>query len=374
MKPLMAVFVIAALGYILGNIKIAGLKFGTSGVILVALVFGHFGFDIPPILKDLGLVLFVGSVGLIAGPVFFKGFKKQALPYIVISVLIIGAGAATAIGAIKLLNIPMPLGVGIMYGALTSTPGLGAAIEATGSDLASIGYGVAYPFGVIGSVLFVQLIPLLGNYNMEEESRKLDEKYGIERTKKANERPLKYFSGSDMLVFSIVMIVGFVIGDVTVPLPGGSSFNLGTSGGPLLAGLIFGHIGRIGDFSITIPKKTLETFREFGLMLFLLGAGVSAGEGFISVVAEHGIKLFVAGAVITVSAITVGYLVAAKIFKLSLFDALGCVCGGNTSTPSLGALLNVAQNDNVVAPYAATYPIALACVVIVCQVVVALAA
>ena len=363
----MTLFIIATLGYMLGRIKIFGLNFGTSGVILVALVFGHFGFEVPAIVKDLGLVLFVGSVGLIAGPIFFAGFKKQALAYMVISVTIIGTGALATLLCVKLLNIPPVLGLGIMCGAMTSTPGLGAAIDATGSNLASVGYGVAYPFGVVGAVLFVQLVPIIGKYNIDEENRKLNEKYANHKADNTNKKPLKNLSGSDFMFFSLSMVFGFILGGIEIPLPGGNAFSLGTAGGPLLSGLIFGHFGRIGNISIAIPKATLETFRELGLMLFLLGAGTGAGNGFVSIVSEHGIKLFIMGIIITLSSVSSGFFVANNIFKLSLFDSLGGVCGGNTSTPSLGALLNVAKNDNVVAPYAAAYPLSLICIVLVCQ-------
>ena len=367
MSQIMTVFIIATLGYILGNIKIVGLKFGSSGIILVALVFGHFGFGIPDVIKELGLAFFVGSVGFIAGPVFFRGFKKQAGYYFVIATLIIGTGTLTTIAAIHLLKLPTALGLGIMCGALTSTPGLGSAIEATGSNLASVGYGVAYPFGVVGSVLFVQMVPILGKYDTKEESRKLTEKYANANNMPECEKAFKTLNNSEFLVFSAAMVIGFIIANTTIPLPGGISFGLGVAGGPLLAGLIFGHVGHIGDISITIPKKNLEIFRELGLMLFLMGAGTGAGKGFVSVVSEYGVKLFIMGAVITLMAISVGFFAANKMFKLSLFDSLGCVCGGKTSTPSLGALINVAQNDNVIASYAATYPISLICVVLVCR-------
>jgi len=363
----MTIFIIATLGYMLGSIKVFGLNFGTSGVILVALIFGHFGFEAPAIVKDLGLALFVGSVGLIAGPIFFAGFKKQALAYMVISVVIVGTGALATFLSTKFLNIPPVLGLGIMCGAMTSTPGLGAAIDATGSNLASVGYGVAYPFGVVGAVLFVQLVPIIGKYNIDDENRKLNEKYANHKADNTNKKPLKNLSGSDFMFFSLSMVFGFILGGISLPLPGGSSFSLGTAGGPLLSGLIFGHFGRIGNISTTIPKSTLETFRELGLMLFLLGAGTGAGNGFISIVSEYGIKLFIMGIVITLSSVSSGFFVANNIFKLSLFDSLGGVCGGNTSTPSLGALLNVAKNDNVVAPYAAAYPLSLICIVLVCQ-------
>ena len=159
MNEFTTMFLIIALGYLLGSIKIKGLSLGSSGVLIVALVFGHFGFTVPGTLRNLGLITFVTAVGFIAGPVFFRNFKSKATAYIALGVLVIALGIVTTIGALKLLGIPTPLAIGMFAGALTSTPGLAAAIEATGSDLASVGYGIAYPFGVLGVVLFVQLMP-----------------------------------------------------------------------------------------------------------------------------------------------------------------------------------------------------------------------
>ena len=107
--------------------------------------------------------------------------------------------------------------------------------------------------------------------------------------------------------------------------------------------------------------------REFGLALFLLGAGVSAGSGFVEILKEHGAMLFVYGAIITLVPMLIGYLFAAKVLKLSVFNSLGSICGGMTSTPALGTLIGVTGTDDVASAYAATYPIALVCVVLACQ-------
>lgn len=160
-----------------------------------------------------------------------------------------------------------------------------------------------------------------------------------------------------------------MIGKITIPLPGSASFSLGISGGPLLAGLLFGHFGRIGKLNISVENDVLVTLREFGLSLFLIGAGTNAGEGFLEVLAEQGPILFIYGAIIALVPMIVGYLVASRIFKFSLFNSLGSVCGGMTSTPALGILIQVAQTDDVASAYAATYPVALAIVVLLTQLV-----
>ena len=158
MSELLAVFVIATLGYLIGRITICGIDLGTAAVLLVALVFGHFGITTPALVRDIGLVCFVTAVGFIAGPKFFRNFKQNAKSYVLLGFIIILVGALSCAAIILLAKLPTALGVGLMTGALTSTPGLAAAIEASGNDpMASIGYGIAYPFGVISVVLFVQL-------------------------------------------------------------------------------------------------------------------------------------------------------------------------------------------------------------------------
>ena len=364
-NPLMITFLILSLGYIVGSIKIAGLELGTAGVLLVALVFGHFGYAVPSVVGDLGLIAFVTSVGFIAGPKFFRNFKVNAKSYILLGVIVIAAGALATIGVIKIFNIPTDISVGMMAGALTSTPGLGAAIEATGSDLASVGYGIAYPFGVIGVVLFVQLVPKILKIDIDKEKEKFEAASGVEI--KEDGKNLFSLDTFGFGAFAIAVVIGIVLAKITIPLPGGTSFALGTSGGPLIAGLVMGHFGKIGKISLKVKKTVLESLREFGLALFLMGAGIKGGAGFVETLAEHGVMLFVYGAIITLFPMLIGYFVAAKVLKLSIFNNLGSICGGMTSTPALGTLVKVTKTDDVASAYAATYPVALVLVVLVCQ-------
>ena len=154
---------------------------------------------------------------------------------------------------------------------------------------------------------------------------------------------------------------------MVVPLPGGGEFSLGTTGGPLIVGLLFGHFGHIGPLDISVPTPTLKTFRELGLMLFLVGAGVSGGAGFVETLRKEGFMLFVYGAVMTLLPMLVGYLIAAKVLKLRVLNNLGSITGGMTSTPALGTLIQVAGTEDVASAYAATYPIALVAVVLASQ-------
>ncbi|HQL35878.1 MAG TPA: permease [Bacillota bacterium] len=372
MSALLTVFLIGSLGYMVGGIKIRGIELGTAGVLLVALVFGHFGIVAPSVIKDMGLVCFVTSVGFVAGPKFFRNFKQNATSYVLIGLLIILSSAASCVLIIKLSGISPALAVGILTGALTSTPGLAAAIEAAGvnGDLASIGYGIAYPFGVISVVLFVQLMPKILKVDMGAERSSLE---AVDAVKvKSAAQSLFYFDSDGFFPFCAAIVLGILLGKVTVPLPGGASFSLGNSGAPLILGLIFGHYGHIGPVNITVKKTVLETFREFGLMLFLIGAGTNAGQGFIKILTEYGLVLFIYGAIMAIVPMVAGYFFTSKLLHLSLLNNLGSITGGMTSTPALGALIKVAETDDVASSYAATYPVALVAVVLVSQFIIIL--
>ena len=154
-----ALFLIVALGFILGRIKILSLSLDVSAVIFVALFFGHFGIIIPKDFQYLGLVLFIFTIGIQAGPGFFESFKKEGRNLTLFAaLLVLSAGLITA-AIVLLFNIDGNIAIGLFTGALTSTPGLAAAIDYTNSPLASIGYGVGYPFGVIGVILFIRFLP-----------------------------------------------------------------------------------------------------------------------------------------------------------------------------------------------------------------------
>ena len=385
------IFAVALIGYSLGRITIKGVNLGTAGVFIVALLFGCFFFEplkdqlmvtsdakekiayvdnALKIVENFGLILFVTSVGFIAGPKFFGNMKKNFKSYILLGIVIILAGGLSAIGCIYLGRA---LGetnhaeftamiVGLLSGSLTSTPAFSAAkdtVDPAYVNAVSVGHGIAYIFGVVGVVLFVQLIPKFVKANMEEERAKITQIDGGE--KKAYTGKLIDLDEFGFAAFSLAAILGTVVGKFVVP---GTTFSLTTTGGCLLIALILGHFGRIGAISIMPKEQTLKVFRELGLMLFLIGAGIPGGAEFVEM---FDIMYFVYGVIMTLVPMIIGYFVAKYIVKLSLLNTLGSITGGMTSTPALGTLIATAKTEDVAAAYAATYPIALIAVVLVSQ-------
>lgn len=168
-QPLIALFAIIATGLLLGNITFKGINLGSSGVLFTALLAGHLGYTIPGGVGTLGLVLFVYCVGIGAGGRFFASVAKEGSTLAKLALVIVASGGLITWAGAKLLDLPADLATGIFAGALTSTPALAAATEGLkgASSGVSIGYGIAYPFGVIGVVLFVQLLPRLLKHDLE---------------------------------------------------------------------------------------------------------------------------------------------------------------------------------------------------------------
>lgn len=180
---LINLFAILAIGSLIGNFKIRGLSLGTAGVLFVALVMGHYGATVPEEIRDLGLLLFVYAVGLQAGPRFFRTFKRRGIQFVVIglSTLVVGLLVAIAVG--KFLGLPYELCSGLFCGALTNTPALAAATETArnfgspNTSYIAAGYGIAYPYSMIGVVLLIQFMPrLLGPRMAREEARRQEAK------------------------------------------------------------------------------------------------------------------------------------------------------------------------------------------------------
>ncbi len=152
-----------AFGIILGKIKIWGISLGVTWILFVGIIFGHFNLNLDEhllhFLKEFGLILFVYSIGLQVGPGFFSAFKKGGLRLNILAMIIIALGVGLTILLHFTTDIPITTMVGILSGAVTNTPGLGAAQQAN-SDLngmdapeIALGYAVCYPLGVIGIIL-----------------------------------------------------------------------------------------------------------------------------------------------------------------------------------------------------------------------------
>lgn len=171
---------VIALGTAFGKLKVSGVSLGVTGILFVGIAFSHFGLNINEhllhFMKEFGLILFVYSIGLQVGPSFFSSFREGGMKLNSLAAIVVLLGVATTIALYYITGLPMTTMVGVMSGAVTNTPGLGAAQQAysdiamgaDASDLAT-GYAVAYPLGVIGAILTLLLLRYVLRINTKEE-------------------------------------------------------------------------------------------------------------------------------------------------------------------------------------------------------------
>ncbi len=233
---------VIAVGVYLGKIKIGGISLGVTFVLFAGIVAGHIGFTAPtPILtfvQDFGLILFVFMIGMQVGPGFFESFGTQGIKLnglaasaILLNILVMFACFYIFFDSSDKTNLPMM--VGTLYGAVTNTPGLGAANEALGSVFGSnapqiaSAYACAYPLGVLGIIGATILIRYICNVKLENEEERLKAQEGV----KANQKPYKmhlevtnqYLEGKTLLQVHDFLNRDFVVsrlvheGEVCIP-------------------------------------------------------------------------------------------------------------------------------------------------------------
>ncbi len=518
-----ALFVIICLGFILGSIKIKGISLDISAIIFVALIFGHYGVVMPSIIGKLGLILFIYTIGMQAGPGFFESFQKQGRDLFILATIIVGSASLITFGAWWWSGIDMSVAIGLLTGALTSTPGLAAAIDATGSPLVSIGYGIAYPFGVIGVILFVRLYPKLTRadikkaeqdyekmsetgfpeiisktFRVENESvigrsiselrirsmtqavisrilheqeaiapspevllykgdlvkavgtedalRKfhlligpetneeipLHKSYEVQSilvtNKKAANHSLisfnlwgnyqstvtrirrsgiditpspsikiqmgdkltvassrenmkqvvrifgnddKRLSDTDFFPIAAGIVLGILIGKLSLSFGDDLTFSLGLTGGVLAVAMVLSRLGRTGPVVWSMSGAATQLLRQVGLMFFLVEVGTDAGSRLVETYTEYGIQLFIIGGIITLIPMLLAVIAARFMKKMNILSLLGGLTGSMTSTPGLAAVDPMTDTNAPAIAYATVYPVAMVLLIIFTQVLAA---
>lgn len=176
--------IVIAAGVYLGKLKIGGISLGVTWVLFVGIIVSHFGMTIEPhllhFIKEFGLILFVYSIGLQVGPGFFSSFKKDGLRLNGLAALVVFLGVGIAVTFYYITDYPIATIVGILSGAITNTPGMGAAQEAyhqvhgTTDSTIALGYAAAYPLGVVGIITGMIIIRYLFGIKMDKEKARVD--------------------------------------------------------------------------------------------------------------------------------------------------------------------------------------------------------
>ncbi|MDZ7780798.1 MAG: TrkA C-terminal domain-containing protein [Gemmatimonadota bacterium] len=512
-SELVVTFLIVLLGITFGNFRVKGVGFGSSGVLIVAMAAGYlYQFSPIPILQDLGIVLFLLSVGLEAGPSFFRAFKQHGKRFIKNVIVLLGIAGVNTVLILKLGGVPVGIGLGLFAGAFTSSPALVSALQFSPEEEVIFGYGVAYPFGLLGVILFISVAVRLLRPKMEAEARShskmearvyrvtnegyhgtqikdLDElqhsdvvisgilrnltlrtasgttvlqkgdvvrleglaediervgtafgeevhdhfeddpeldtrsivventsvinrslsdlgirlrfNVSITRIIRANVEfvphfdqvlehgdvvvavgttyqleQLEMFLGHehqavqrrvDIRSLAAALFLAFAIGGIIIPLPALGNFSLGLAGGALVAGLVFGHFGRIGNFIGRFPRTATEVLKELGLALFFVQVGFDTGQRFVELLDVNAIYYAAFALLFVLVPMTVSFLVGHYLLKISVSECFGVICGGMTFTPGLDVIRQVDTSERPVVAYSSVYPVALIMVILVVQ-------
>ncbi|MFD1380638.1 aspartate:alanine exchanger family transporter [Fodinicurvata halophila] len=477
---LLVTFLLALLGIAFGNLTIKGVGFGSSGVLIAAMVAGYFfQFEPVAILANLGIVLFLLCVGLEAGPSFFRAFKQHGRRYIANVLVLLAVSGVNTVAIIALTGVPIGIGLGLFAGSFTSSPALISALQFSPEDEVIFGYGVAYPFGLLGVILFIsisvrvlrdkvaaelsershlhsavfklenddlhgQLIrdaEVLKRHDVvvsgilrdlsvrgasgstvlqrgdllrvegipenvasagaeigEEVQETFDENSELDtrsivvenisvvnrslhdlgirlrfnatltRIIRANiefvpveDQPLAYgdvvvavgtpyqldqleiFLGHkhhtvqprvDIGSLAAILFLAFAIGGVVVPMPGLGQFSLGIAGGALVAGLIFGHFGRIGNFIGRFPRNATAVLKELGLALFFVQVGLETGQSFVESLGFEAVYYALYAILFAVVPMAASFLVGHYMLRIPISECFGVICGGMTLHPA----------------------------------------
>ena len=536
-STVLVVFAAIALGYLIGNLRFARFELGpTGGVLICALMLGHFGFTVDPVLQSIGFTLFIYSVGWQAGPQIFNVLGQDGPRYVALALFVATGSVLLVIALALAVGLDNSLAAGLLAGGLTSTPTLVGAQNAVSAGLAAVpegssaealvrsigvGYAITYIFGTVGLLLLVKVLPNVLRIDLAAEAKAFASERGFTKAKAAKvERPIlraylidhevfadktiaqigamgeaggnrtrlfykikrgdeliapgpdtvvkrgdkvavfgtpkqhadarKQFeldqevldedlidsvidvaeivvtrdkavgrrlgdlgvltdygcflsritrsqielpltpstvlrkgdvmtvSGdrsfldsliadvgveerkateTDLVTFAAGIVLGLFIGQITLRF-GELDLGIGNAGGLLLSGILVGFLRANRPTFGRMPAAARFILMELGLMLFMVGVGLSAGSGIVAALGEVGLELFLCGVAVTCLPLLAGYAFGRLVLKMNPAVLLGALTGGMTSTPALGIVQQAAKSTVPALGYAGTYALA----------------
>lgn len=431
MNPFILLSLTAFTGMLLGRVRLGRFRLGGSGALFTGLFIGWkiLGYAmgvgegekaykaassvveagvVDSLFFYLFLIVFVVSVGLLAARDIGKVIRIYGARFIALGLTITFVGAAGSYLMTVMSGSVSPFEVsGVYTGALTSSPGLAAALESAGREAeelagrygamnederkdflrilgeegapedgaalsdrqkkvfvrsaeagVGVGHSIGYPFGVIIVILAVNLLPKIFGIDVEREKElfALEMEGGSDGGDKAEEARETDF---DMVGFVAACLFGYTIGQIRVFLGPLGYLSLGATGGALLGALLLGYIGRIGFVSFRMNGRILAIIRELALVLFLSTVGLRYGFKVVDAMTGTGAYLALVAVVVAAAALLAGLFLGRYAFGINWIILSGALCGGMTSTPGLGCCIDAIGSDDPAAGYGATYPFAL---------------
>lgn len=433
--PFVLTLITVVSGIAFGKIKFGRFSFGGSGTLFTGLMIGWAVYEfgeaivekgeytdgytaaktmldegvIHGYITDIFLMIFVASVGLLAAKDMGVVLRKYGKKFIILGIVITFVGAMVTYGFTAIVPKANPYEVSGLYtGALTSSPGLGSALETAekqakvyvhdykklddrtkenvlnviGGDEnltientktlsdeqaskyisnakagVGVGYAIGYPFGVIIVIFAMNFFTKIFKIDVEREKRGYREEILFAKAKSPKrDIPTTPF---EIIPFALACTAGYVLGNLEIYLGFLGYFSLGSTGGVLIASLTLGYVGRIGKLSFKMDPGVLNVLRELSMTFFLGTVGLKYGHMAADAIMGPGVYLVVASLIIGIISMVVGFILGRYGFKLNWVILSGAICGGMTSTPGLGAAIDTLKSEDPAAGYGATYPFAL---------------
>ncbi len=353
------------------------------------------------------LLLFLTAIGLTVGKNIGSIFKRYGIKFVIIGAVIPTVSMLVTVGCFQLVRGSSVNGFeisGMFSGSMTSTPAYGTSLDVVSNldiekryerlsesdrnrflaminqdgsltsentpsltqkqaeafkeaakSAVSLGYTVAFPFGVIVIVIMITLLPKLFGIDIEKEK----DAYNKELLESQSHGKVIADQPLDFMLFAVVAVIGIVVGSINIPMGSFGKFSLGAAGGVLISALVFSYIGKIGPFNFRMDTKALSMVREMGLTFFMSVVGLTYGYDVINSLSGSGLSLALMAIAVEAIAVLISFLIGHKVFKLNWVILSGAICGGCTSAPGLGAALSTIGNDEPTAGYGAAQPFAI---------------
>ena len=343
--------VVILAGLMLSIIRVRRISLGFSGVLIAAVAAGFlmticFGESVFSKLNDdfsalsgFGTAIFVSCIGLAAGYEALGNWSRKSVGSVFAGVFMVTFGY----GLLRIMMLFLPtiepsLILGIFCGAMTSTPGLSSACgnQNVSSELAALGYSYSYLFGVVGTVLFVQIV--LKKTSIEQ---KLYVRYPTDSLHR---------TGMNVL-FPICLAIasGELLGKAKLFM---SEFSIGSSGGVLVAAFLIGILMRKHGLKCCLNLEAITSYRMLGLGMFFVGTGVPAGQALCK---DFNIIYLLFGIPLTVFPIFVGYVIVRIVMKRDRNNSAFLIAGGMTSTPAVAVAMEKEKQGNSLPDYSLAY-------------------
>lgn len=367
-------------GLLCDRIRICGVKLGVTWILFIGIFLGQIGFTLDAetchFVKEFGLILFVYSIGLEVGPHFFSSFKSGGVTLNLLAAAIILLGSCTAYAIHLVTGEDLYAMTGVLYGAVTNTPGLGAA-QQTFADLNdgmnnarfACGYAVAYPMGVLGIILSIIFIRIVFRINLSKE-----QKHDTKIDHAARAAAAQKIESPDVAPLFLGIMLGVLLGSIPIFFPGISvPVKLGLAGGPLIVSILISYLSAKAGLKASISPSANMMMRQVGICLFIAAVGISAGDGFIQTIADGGYWWILYAFIITVLPILIVAVFARLVLHTNYFTLAGMISGALTDPPALAYSNTVCESDEASVAYSSVYPLSMFLRIIIAQILVLIA-